>query len=363
MKTVTKFSVTGVKSTHRNTLAVGCGSPVKARGMSRNTARYAAFSIPATSFGGSDGMAKAMPGTLRVPPVFHTHSSCRPMWKWNGSCHQAQLESSMTINLHKPCKKCSGTDFYANGGGCKACAKARAAAYTVANPEKVAASKTAWAKANPEKTKARGAAYRAANPEKREASQIAWRASNTEKIKANSAAYYAANAKKINASGAAWRAANPEKKRAWSAAYYIENAEKLRADHAAYRAAYPEKTRAQVAAWTLANADRVRLTNAAWAKANPDLRRIGAQNRRARKVASGGTLSKGLAAKLFKLQKGKCPCCALPLGTDCHLDHKMPLALGGSNTDGNIQLLRATCNLQKSAKHPVDFMQSRGFLL
>lgn len=87
-----------VKYAHCKKIAVGCGSPVKARGMSRNTARYAAFSIPATSFGGSDGMAKAMPGTLRVPPVFHTHSSCRPMWKWNGSCHQAQLEPIMAIS-------------------------------------------------------------------------------------------------------------------------------------------------------------------------------------------------------------------------------------------------------------------------
>lgn len=45
------------------------------------------------------------------------------------------------------------------------------------------------------------------------------------------------------------------------------------------------------------------------------------------------------------------------------MDHIVPLALGGSNTDGNIQLLRATCNQQKHAKHPVVFMQERGFLL
>jgi len=28
-----------------------------------------------------------------------------------------------------------------------------------------------------------------------------------------------------------------------------------------------------------------------------------------------------------------------------------------------MQLLNAICNLQKHAKHPVDFMQERGFLL
>jgi 5-methylcytosine-specific restriction endonuclease McrA len=51
------------------------------------------------------------------------------------------------------------------------------------------------------------------------------------------------------------------------------------------------------------------------------------------------------------------------LGDNYHLDHIVPLAIGGTNTDDNIQLLRQKCNQQKSAKHPIDFMQSRGFLL
>jgi hypothetical protein len=33
------------------------------------------------------------------------------------------------------------------------------------------------------------------------------------------------------------------------------------------------------------------------------------------------------------------------------------------HTDFNVQLLCATCNLNKNAKDPIDFMQSRGFLL
>lgn len=64
-----------------------------------------------------------------------------------------------------------------------------------------------------------------------------------------------------------------------------------------------------------------------------------------------------------KFTNGKCPCCKQPLGDEFHLDHVIPLALGGPNTDDNMQLLRKTCNLQKSAKHPVQYMQERGFLL
>lgn len=147
------------------------------------------------------------------------------------------------------------------------------------------------------------AAYRAANRDKSLASVVAWQAANREKVIDYRSAYYAKNREKVIAAAAAWRAANPEK------------------------------------------------------------RRIQRQNRKARKRANGGKLSSDLSANLFKLQRGKCTCCGLPLGDNYHLDHVIPLALGGANEDSNIQLLRAECNLKKSSKHPVDFMQSRGFLL
>ena len=35
-----------------------------------------------------------------------------------------------------------------------------------------------------------------------------------------------------------------------------------------------------------------------------------------------------------------------------HVDHRMPLSLGGSNYPDNLQLLCPTCNLSKSATHP-----------
>lgn len=172
-------------------------------------------------------------------------------------------------------------------------------------------------------------------------------------------AYYAANPDKKRASSAAYHAANPDKVRAQKAIYYAANADKLRAMSAANRAANPDKA----AAYNAANPDKMRAASSAWNAANPEKRRIANQNRRAKKRANGGKLSPDLSAKLFKLQKGKCACCSLPLGDNFHLDHIMPLALGGSNIDSNIQLLRSTCNSQKHAKHPVNFMQSRGFLL
>lgn len=144
--------------------------------------------------------------------------------------------------------------------------------------------------------------------------------------------------------------------------YYERHKEKALAAAAKYRTTNNAKFVACIVKWRKANPGAVKSLRERWFAANPGAKKAYNQNRRA-KVKSTGTLSKDIIPKLFALQKGRCPCCAKPLGDDYHIDHKMPLALGGSNTDDNIQLLRAECNLQKNAKHPVDFMQSRGFLL
>jgi len=252
------------------------------------------------------------------------------------------------LEMIKFCNKCqSDTERYGRGE-CKPCTKASQAAYRTANPEK---------------RKAANSAYRAANPEKVRAGRAAWYAANLEKSKAWMAAWYASNKEKAKADNAKWHAANPDKGKAYAAAYRAANPEKRRAIGAAYRAANPERNRQRVAAWSAANPERHAALKAAWAADNPEAIRIHQQNRRARKLENGGTLSKGLSAKLFNLQRGKCPCCNKPLGDDFHLDHITPLARGGSNTDNNIQLLRASCNRQKSAQDPVQFMQQRGFLI
>lgn len=162
---------------------------------------------------------------------------------------------------------------------------------------------------------------------------------------------------------AAWAAANPEKVKAKNAAYRATHPDKARVSSAAWLAANPEKQKARSAAYRAANPEKNAIRVAAWAAANPEARCIIKQNRRARMKQVGGVLSKGLSKKLFRLQKGKCPCCGEPLGENYHMDHVVPLALGGSNTDDNMQLLRQRCNHQKHAKHPIDFMQSKGFLL
>lgn len=248
----------------------------------------------------------------------------------------------------KPCVKCGATERSVNGS-CKPCARAYAKKYRADNPDKAKAAQIAWREASTEKIKAYEAAYRIANRDRRNAASASYYASHKDSEKEKAAARWLKNRDEYLAKGAEWRRLNPEKARAASFRWAAAN---------------PDRVKANKTAWASRNKERISLLGAKWRRDNNDKTRLAKHNRRARIKDVGGRLSPGLADRLFTLQSGKCACgCKQPLGTDYHLDHIMPLALGGSNTDSNIQLLRASCNHKKSAKHPVDYMQSKGFLI
>lgn len=76
-----------------------------------------------------------------------------------------------------------------------------------------------------------------------------------------------------------------------------------------------------------------------------------------------GRLPRGTVKRIGDAQRWLCVVCKTDLKNGYHMDHIMPLEKGGSHEPKNIQLLCPSCNVRKSAKHPVDFMQERGFLL
>lgn len=170
--------------------------------------------------------------------------------------------------------------------------------------------------------------------------------------------------------------------------YISENIEKKKAYDKNYRSEHKKEIRAYQNAWEKLNKDKVNGYVRAQKERNPDkfiekrrlyyLRMnnspegrmvlkarhiISAQRRRARMKEVDGILSHGIIDRLMKLQKGKCACCGVLLKGKFHLDHIMPIALGGNNEDSNMQLLLPKCNLRKHKKHPIDYMQEKGFLL
>jgi 5-methylcytosine-specific restriction endonuclease McrA len=206
--------------------------------------------------------------------------------------------------------------------------------------------RTAYNKANREKSAQRSAVYRHKHPQKVASQHAAWRSANKPKTSARSAAWRSANPDRCAETGAAWKIANKDKIIEQTKAYYAANKEKESARGAAYRKAYPEKHAAR---------------SAAWSRANPEARRIIQHNRRAKKEQNGGHLSRDIANLLLLEQGGKCACCLVDLlTTGHHLDHVMPIALGGRNTDDNVQLLCPSCNFSKGARHPLDWMSAKG---
>lgn len=96
-----------------------------------------------------------------------------------------------------------------------------------------------------------------------------------------------------------------------------------------------------------------------WWRMNADKARVYEHNRRALKKGRG-SLSLDIVQRLLTEQKGLCLYCKADLSeTTPQIDHIMPLALGGSNTDNNVQLLCRPCNSAKGAKHPDDFNKKR----
>lgn len=211
------------------------------------------------------------------------------------------------------CKKCQCEYI---GNACRPCANIVAAEYRKNNKEKMRVATDKWKAENPEKVKA-----------------AAKRVFEKRKL-----LFPALEAERARVAQNKWAKNNPDKVRAIKAKTTKKN-----------KHAIDAKARERTKKWKMLNKEQVIIQN---------------HNKRARTKAAFGKLSAGLAHKLLLLQKYTCACgCGGNLNDGYHLDHRMPIALGGANEDSNIQLLTAKCNLQKHKKHPIEFMRSRGFLL
>ena len=69
-----------------------------------------------------------------------------------------------------------------------------------------------------------------------------------------------------------------------------------------------------------------------------------------RRVALDPLLKRAITDDLIKKQKGRCMYCGRKVARDLFdLDHKNPVAKGGTNRKSNFQLLCRTCNTRKDA--------------
>jgi 5-methylcytosine-specific restriction endonuclease McrA len=106
---------------------------------------------------------------------------------------------------------------------------------------------------------------------------------------------------------------------------------------------------------------RRRIYQIAYQQNNRDKMRAWSSNRRAR---AGGKIPGAVVKFLLEMQKSRCTVCRKKInGNKYHLDHIIPVSKGGTADIGNLQILCPPCNLRKSAKDPIEFMQEQGYLL
>lgn len=132
---------------------------------------------------------------------------------------------------------------------------------------------------------------------------------------------------------------------------------------AKWHLANPGRGKATQALWREKNSEYLKLLRAKWRASHLCEIKALRHKRRAYEKKADGSFTAADVCAIRKRQRGKCVVCRIDISKRYHIDHIMPLALGGSNDKSNIQLLCPFCNMSKQDKHPIDFMQSRGFLL
>jgi 5-methylcytosine-specific restriction endonuclease McrA len=125
---------------------------------------------------------------------------------------------------------------------------------------------------------------------------------------------------------------------------------------------HPDAKRRAARKWYLANAERAVRVAMAWGKRNPEKRRAAVRNYEARREGAAGSHTAEQILDLLDFQGWKCAGhhCNASLINKRHIDHIMPLILGGSNYIWNLQALCPTCNCSKNGKHPIAWAAENG---
>ena len=175
-----------------------------------------------------------------------------------------------------------------------------------------------------------------------------------------------ANKKRHAATTKLWAEANKERKRRTNLLWRQANKERIKRVDGKWKAENRAKTRAWTRRWREQNPGASSASSGRWAKAHPEYMRARAQARRAMKLDQLGCVSGDIEQIILKRQGNRCaaPWCMKELlaRSDWHLDHIMPLSLGGLHGDSNLQILCCNCNCSKNAQHPNEWQTQHGRL-
>lgn len=142
----------------------------------------------------------------------------------------------------------------------------------------------------------------------------------------------------------AWRKKNPTYHAEYNKRWRSENEAEYRKYYREYRENNLEKVRAAYARWEAVNPNHT----IEWTRRNPERAREIVRRRRARlrAVPTFDVTSRDIS-RMVERQRGRCAYCPSALDGGYHIDHVMPVSLGGANGIGNIVPACAACNTSK----------------
>ena len=169
-----------------------------------------------------------------------------------------------------------------------------------------------------------------------------WREQNREAEKVSQQRYREENRTKVRAASHRWRENNKE---------YAAETDRIRnQNNRESRAAYSRR-------WRLDNPGRAAEITLHWRREHPEESANMRRRRRARESQAIGTHTAADIRLIHKNQKGRCWWCGKKLkGKQYHIDHRVPLALGGSDSPENLVVSCPQCNMRKRIKLPEEFV-------
>jgi 5-methylcytosine-specific restriction endonuclease McrA len=144
-----------------------------------------------------------------------------------------------------------------------------------------------------------------------------------------------------------------EKRRAYGREWMKRNPERAREAMRRWRARHPEEHKLARDGYDATHPESASARRKRYRQAHPEVRRVITQLRRARLAGAGGKYTAREWADLVLRYQGRCAYCgaAVPLQPD----HRIPLALGGSNRIENILPACGRCNRRKHLMSEADF--------
>lgn len=152
---------------------------------------------------------------------------------------------------------------------------------------------------------------------------------------------------------------NRHKQNAYSSDYFKKHREAILAKKKIYREKNKKIIAEKKKEWDLKNREQRKK----YYEDNKTHIFSNARNRRSRIKNAEGDHWAGDIFKLLEKQNNLCVCCHVNIYDNFHVDHIMPIVLGGTNWPENLQLLCPQCNLRKSSKHPDVWARQNGVIL